>query len=111
MPDSIAAFAVRTLALVATFIPKKPARIEKAGTQQKADAGSPADEESDQEEKNSNKNSKNLVLRHQKGVGALRDGRGNFLHTGSSGRSLGNIVCLIGSKAQRTDGQNGDQPE
>ena len=35
MPDSIAAFAVRTLAFVATFIPKKPARIEQQAPSRK----------------------------------------------------------------------------
>jgi ABC-type Fe3+/spermidine/putrescine transport system ATPase subunit len=91
--------------------PKETGENRTAGTQQKADAGSPADEEPNQEEKNRNKNSKNLVLGHQEGIGALRNSRGDFLHTRGSGRGFGNIVCLISGKAQRTDGQDGDQPE
>ena len=38
MPDSMAALAVRTLALVATFIPKKPARMEQSAPSRKQSA-------------------------------------------------------------------------
>ena len=91
--------------------PKETRENRKAGPQQEADGRSPSNEEPDQQKENRNKNSKNLVLGHQEGIGALRNSRGDFLHTRGSGRGFGNIVCLISGKAQRTDGQDGDQPE
>ena len=102
IPFVLAAFAVRTFALVDVHANVTGENREQS-TAKEADRGDPVNEQADCNKQDNDEDRKNSVFREQESAGAFADACGDFLHAIRSGVSFGNKADFVNGKQQSDD--------